>query len=203
AVHVDVPGEAVDDVPVPVVHPGLAAADQPDAGIEPPERRGPPPDLGHVFGRGKPAVHLVAQAPVPDAERLGVPVRAPPACPWAGRSARRYEPQALLPDYRLLPSTPRLNGKGEPMRAAGVDRFGAEIWLLELPEPPVPRPGEVLIEVRACGVGNWDEFIRTGGWDTGARPPMPLGVEAAGVIAAIGDGVLGLRPGDAVTTHSL
>ena len=89
------------------------------------------------------------------------------------------------------------------MRAAGVDRFGAEIRLLELPEPPVPRPGEVLIEVRACGVGNWDEFIRTGGWDTGARPPMPLGVEAAGVIAAIGDGVLGLRPGDAVTTHSL
>ncbi|HEX3308578.1 MAG TPA: alcohol dehydrogenase catalytic domain-containing protein, partial [Streptosporangiaceae bacterium] len=86
------------------------------------------------------------------------------------------------------------------MRAAGVDRFGAEIRLLDLPEPS-PRPGEVLLEVRACGVGNWDEFVRTGGWDTGARPPMALGVEASGVVEAVGAGVGGLRPGDAVTTH--
>jgi NADPH:quinone reductase-like Zn-dependent oxidoreductase len=88
------------------------------------------------------------------------------------------------------------------VRAAGVDRFGAEIRLLDLPEPS-PRPGEVLLGVRACGVGNWDEFLRTGGWDTGARPPMALGVEAAGVVEAVGAGVRGLRPGDAVATHSL
>ena len=88
------------------------------------------------------------------------------------------------------------------MRAAGVDRLGAEIRLLDLPEP-APRPGEVLLGVRACGVGNWDEFVRTGGWDTGARPPMALGVEAAGVVEAVGAGVRGLRPGDAVTAHSL
>jgi NADPH:quinone reductase-like Zn-dependent oxidoreductase len=84
-----------------------------------------------------------------------------------------------------------------------VDRFGAEIRLLELPEPAAPRPGEVLLGVRACGMGNWDEFIRTGGWDTGTGPPMPLGVEAAGVIVAVGSGVHGLQPGDTVTTHSL
>ena len=52
-------------------------------------------------------------------------------------------------------------------------------------------------------MGNWDEFVRTGDWDTGARPPMALGVEAAGVVAAVGAGVRELRPGDAVTTHSL
>ena len=84
-----------------------------------------------------------------------------------------------------------------------MDRFGAEIRLLELPEPAAPRPGEVLLGVRACGMGNWDEFIRTGGWDTGTGPPMPLGVEAAGVIVAVGSGVHGFQPGDAVTTHSL
>jgi NADPH:quinone reductase-like Zn-dependent oxidoreductase len=88
------------------------------------------------------------------------------------------------------------------VRAAGVDRFGADIRLLDLPEPS-PRTGEVLLGVRACGVGNWDEFVRTGGWDTGVRPPMALGVEAAGVVEAVGAGVRGLRPGDAVTTHSL
>jgi NADPH:quinone reductase-like Zn-dependent oxidoreductase len=84
-----------------------------------------------------------------------------------------------------------------------VDRFGAEIRLLELPEPAAPRPGEVLLGVRACGMGNWDEFIRTGGWDTGTGPPMPLGVEAAGVIVAVGSGIHGFQPGDTVTTHSL
>ena len=89
------------------------------------------------------------------------------------------------------------------MRAAGVDLFGAEIRLLELPEPAAPGPGEALLGVRACGMGNWDEFIRTGSWDTGTGPPMPLGVEAAGVILAVGSGVRGFQPGDAVTTHSL
>jgi NADPH:quinone reductase-like Zn-dependent oxidoreductase len=89
------------------------------------------------------------------------------------------------------------------VQAAGVTRFGAEIRLLELPEPAAPGPGEVLLGVRACGMGNWDEFIRTGGWDTGTGPPMPLGVEAAGVIVAVGSGVHGFQPGDAVTTHSL
>jgi NADPH:quinone reductase-like Zn-dependent oxidoreductase len=69
------------------------------------------------------------------------------------------------------------------MRAAGVERIGAAIRPLELPEPRPPRASEVLLEVRACGMGNWDEIIRTGGWHTGARPPMALGVEAAGSVA--------------------
>ena len=89
------------------------------------------------------------------------------------------------------------------MRAAGADRIGGGIRLLELPDPPSPRADEVLLEVRACGVGNWDDIIRTGGWDTGTQPPMALGVEAAGVIVAVGAGVGGFQPGDLVTTHSL
>ena len=89
------------------------------------------------------------------------------------------------------------------MRAAGVERIGSAIQPLELAEPRPPRAGEVLLDVRASGVGNWDEFIRTGGWDTGVRPPMALGVEAAGLVASVGAGVGQLRPGDAVTTHSL
>jgi len=56
--------------------------------------------------------------------------------------------------------------------------------------------------VQACGVGNWDEFARTGDWDLGIRPPMALGVEAAGLVAAAGDGVTGITAGDRVTVHS-
>lgn len=89
------------------------------------------------------------------------------------------------------------------MLAAGVDRTGGAVRLLELPDPRPPRAGEVLLDVRACGLGNWDEIVRTGGWDTGVQPPMALGVEAAGLVAAVGESVPGIRVGDAVTTHSL
>jgi NADPH:quinone reductase-like Zn-dependent oxidoreductase len=89
------------------------------------------------------------------------------------------------------------------MLVAGVDRTGGAIRLLELPDPRPPRAGEVLLDVRACGVGNWDEIVRTGGWDTGVQPPMALGVEAAGLVAAVGESVPGIRVGDAVTTHSV
>jgi NADPH:quinone reductase-like Zn-dependent oxidoreductase len=64
------------------------------------------------------------------------------------------------------------------------------------------RADEILIDVRAAGVGNWDEFVRTGGWDTGTRPPMALGVEAAGIVASAGSSVTGLAVGDRVTAHS-
>ena len=89
------------------------------------------------------------------------------------------------------------------MLVAGVDRTGGAIRLLELPDLRPPRVGEVLLDVRACGVGNWDEIVRTGGWDTGVQPPMALGVEAAGLMAAVGESVPGIRVGDAVTTHSV
>ena len=89
------------------------------------------------------------------------------------------------------------------MRAAGVHQFGDQIESLELPEPRALRPDEVLIDVRAAGVGNWDEFVGTGSWDLGIRPPMALGVEAAGLVTAVGEQVAGIRAGDRVTAHSL
>ena len=89
------------------------------------------------------------------------------------------------------------------VRAAGVRRFGAAVEILDLPGARALRPDEVLIDARACGVGNWDEFARTGDWDLGVRPPMALGVEAAGIVAAVGESVVGVRAGDRVTAHSL
>ena len=89
------------------------------------------------------------------------------------------------------------------MKATGIREFGAPVELLELPEPRALRPDEVLIDVRACGMGNWDEIARKGGWDLGTRPPMALGVEAAGLAAAVGDQVSGIRAGVRVTAHSL
>jgi NADPH:quinone reductase-like Zn-dependent oxidoreductase len=50
-------------------------------------------------------------------------------------------------------------------------------------------------------VGNWDEFVRTGGWDVGTSPPMALGVEAAGTVVAAGPAAGDWAPGDPVMTH--
>lgn len=48
------------------------------------------------------------------------------------------------------------------MRVAGIEEFGGSVTVLEVPDPRALRTGEVLIEVKAAGVGNWDEFARTG-----------------------------------------
>jgi NADPH:quinone reductase-like Zn-dependent oxidoreductase len=89
------------------------------------------------------------------------------------------------------------------MRAAGISEFGGAVGPINLPDPRPLADDEVLIEIRAAGVGNYQEFVRTGEWDVGRAPPMALGVEAAGVITAIGDSVEDWEPGDEVLTHPL
>lgn len=65
------------------------------------------------------------------------------------------------------------------------------------------KAGEVLIEVKAGGVANWDEFVRTGAWDVGRAPPLALGVEAAGEVVAVGPEVEWPATGAGVMTHPL
>ena len=87
------------------------------------------------------------------------------------------------------------------MQVAGIRRIGDRVEMIEVSELRPLAGDEVLLEVMAAGVGNWDEFVRTGGWDVGARPPMALGVEAAGTVMAAGQAVNDWAPGDAVMTH--
>src|SRR6478735_7858748 len=89
------------------------------------------------------------------------------------------------------------------MRALGIRRMGGPVEMLDLPEPRALAADEVLIDVTAAGVANWDEIVRVGGWDVGTTPPMALGVEAAGTITAVGDAVADFGPGDEVMTHPL
>ena len=62
-------------------------------------------------------------------------------------------------------------------------------------------PDELLIGVHAAGVGNWDNFARVGQWDLGRRPPMALGVEAAGVVRRVGPSAGIFAVGDRVLAH--
>src|SRR3954452_13720440 len=89
------------------------------------------------------------------------------------------------------------------LRAAGIEAFGDDVVVFELPEPPPLATGQVLIEVKAAGVGNWEEFVRSGGWAVGRVPPLALGVEAAGEVVAVGPDVEWPAAGAAVMTHPL
>ena len=84
---------------------------------------------------------------------------------------------------------------------AGVRTLGGKVETLEVDEPRPLAADEVLIDIRSAGVGNWDDIIRTGGWDVGASPPLALGVEAAGVIKAVGAHPSGFRVDDEVLCH--
>ena len=89
------------------------------------------------------------------------------------------------------------------MLVAGVRRTGGDVGMIDVSGPRPLAGDEVLIEVRAAGVGNWDEIVRTGGWEVGRRPPMALGVEAAGLVTAVGSTVTDWASGDEVMTHPL
>jgi NADPH:quinone reductase-like Zn-dependent oxidoreductase len=89
------------------------------------------------------------------------------------------------------------------MRGAGILNIGGPLSEIELPDPRPLADDEVLIAVRAAGVGNWDEIVRQGVWDVGIAPPMALGVAAAGLITAVGTAVNDWAPGDEVLTHPL
>jgi L-iditol 2-dehydrogenase len=72
--------------------------------------------------------------------------------------------------------------------------------LADLPQPS-PGPGELLIQVAACGICGSDVHGFDG--SSGRRiPPIVMGHEAAGIVAATGDGVTKFQPGDRVTFDS-
>src|SRR5205809_3548914 len=89
------------------------------------------------------------------------------------------------------------------MRVAGITALGEPVEIFELDEPAMPTAGEVLIDVVAAGIGNWDELVRIGSWQIGGPAPMALGTSASGTVAAAGSGVAELREGDEVMTHPL
>src|SRR4051794_23241258 len=87
------------------------------------------------------------------------------------------------------------------MKACGVFGVGADVTQLEVPEPPAPGTGQLLLEVEAAGVGPWDRLLNGAGWDVGLRPPAALGVEGVGRVVAVGRGVEGFAVGDRVVAH--
>ncbi|GAA1808933.1 quinone oxidoreductase [Actinomadura chokoriensis] len=83
------------------------------------------------------------------------------------------------------------------MRAIVITRNGGPEVLEPAERPaPEPGPGEVLIDVAAAGVNFIDVYYRKGAY--AQELPYTPGVEAAGTVAAVGDGVREFSAGDRV-----
>src|SRR6516162_3964414 len=83
------------------------------------------------------------------------------------------------------------------MRAMRIHEFaGIDTMLLDEIPRPVPGAGEVLVAVKAAGVGPWDRLMREG--RISQRLPVTLGSEVSGTVTALGAGVGALALGDAV-----
>jgi len=83
------------------------------------------------------------------------------------------------------------------MKAAVVRALGAPLAIEQVPIP-TPKPGEVLVKIVATGVCHTDLHAADGDWPVKPVPPFIPGHEGAGLVAAVGAGVTGLKEGDRV-----
>jgi NADPH:quinone reductase-like Zn-dependent oxidoreductase len=67
------------------------------------------------------------------------------------------------------------------VKACRIHRFGSpEVITLEDMEKPKPGEGEVLVRVKAAGVGTWDAWIRAGKSALPQPLPLTLGSDLSG-----------------------
>lgn len=84
------------------------------------------------------------------------------------------------------------------MKAAQIVQFGPPSVIIntDLPQPE-PGTGQLLVRVKAAGVGNWDALIREG--KVQLQPlPLVLGAELSGIVEGVGPDVSGFKVGDEV-----
>ena len=80
-------------------------------------------------------------------------------------------------------------------RTVVVEQFGGP-ENMKIVQRPVgePGPGEIRIRHEACGLNYIDVYQRSGAYPN--QLPLPLGMEGAGIVEAVGEGVTHLRAGD-------
>jgi NADPH:quinone reductase-like Zn-dependent oxidoreductase len=83
------------------------------------------------------------------------------------------------------------------IKAVCIHQFGgAETLTYETVPRPIPGEGQVLVRVKAAGVGPWDAWVRQG--KSAVHPPLPLilGSDLSGIVEQVGSGGAHFRCGD-------
>lgn len=86
------------------------------------------------------------------------------------------------------------------MRAMQVTELGKPLERREVPQP-TPGSGEVLVRVRAVGINFADLLMQKGQYQERPELPFTLGMEASGIVEAVGEGVNELKPGMRVMAY--
>ncbi|MBN9029077.1 MAG: NAD(P)H-quinone oxidoreductase [Rhizobiales bacterium 63-7] len=85
------------------------------------------------------------------------------------------------------------------MRHVALNGFGApDVMTVARGPVPQPKPGEILVRVEAAGVNRPDVAQRQGSYPPPKDASPILGLEIAGEVVALGQGVSGFAPGDKV-----
>jgi NADPH2:quinone reductase len=85
------------------------------------------------------------------------------------------------------------------MRVIRVREFGGpEVMRLEDVADPSAGKGEVVVQVYAAGVNPVDAYIRTGTYARKPQLPYTPGMDGAGVVESVGEGVTSVKAGDRV-----
>src|ERR1017187_2284064 len=102
------------------------------------------------------------------------------------------------PSERVIRGTP-LQDSGDAMAMGIVLRENGGAQMLRFEPIPVgtPGPGEARLRQTAIGVNFHDVYVRTGLYKTLTLPGIP-GLDAVGVVEAVGTGVRNVQPGDRV-----
>lgn len=87
------------------------------------------------------------------------------------------------------------------MLAFQIESRGAAPTLAQVAKP-TPGQGEVLIRIAACGLNFADRLMVSGDYQDIPEPPFTLGMELAGTVEAVGDGVRGIGTGDRVAVFA-
>ena len=87
------------------------------------------------------------------------------------------------------------------MRAMQVTAYDKPLVLTELPMPQ-PKAGEVLVQIDTCGLNFGDLLIIKGIYQE--KPPLPftLGMELAGTVTGLGEGVAHLKVGQRIAAYT-
>lgn len=89
----------------------------------------------------------------------------------------------------------------QALQVQGLSQDCSRCHLVEM-RVPRPEPGEVLIRIEAAGIGFPDLLMTRGEYQV--KPPLPFvpGMEAAGTVVALGEGVSGFAEGQRVLSGS-
>lgn len=90
------------------------------------------------------------------------------------------------------------------MKAVLCKQFGPPQSLVVENIPALqPGKGQVVVSVRACGVNFPDTLIIEGKYQYKPEMPFSPGSEMAGLVKQVGEGVAGVKPGDAVSAATM